>query len=268
MRADELVAAYRLARELADWASGTIRAAVGNVTAARTKRHAADWVTQTDEHVERHVRARLHEAFPAHRVVGEEQGESGGATGAPSWYLDPVDGTANFVHGLPWFSFSLGLVVDGEPVLGVVADPMRGEVLRALRGNGAFADDTPIASRSQAGLTGDLVLAELAGRGARDALGQLTPWFAHQHAILRIMGSSALSLASVAAGRAGATVLHSFQPWDVVAATAICREAGAIVEDGLGRREGLPERGLIAGQSETVAQMWELLRTPRTSGDH
>jgi fructose-1,6-bisphosphatase/inositol monophosphatase family enzyme len=266
MREDELVAAYALARELGAWASGTIRDAVGHVTAARTKRHAADWVTQTDEQVERYVRGRLLEAFPGHRVVGEEQGESSAASGAPSWYLDPVDGTANFVHALPWFCFSLGLVVAGEPVLGVIADPSRGDVFRALRGHGAFLNDTPIAARAQPSLTGDLVLAELAGPGARDAIRKLVPWLGQQHAILRIMGSSALSMVSVAAGRAGALVLHRFQPWDVIAATAICREAGAVVEDGHGSRQGVPEQGLIAGHAEMVARMWEILRGPPDGG--
>jgi fructose-1,6-bisphosphatase/inositol monophosphatase family enzyme len=267
---DELADAYGLAQELSHWASSAIREAVGNVTAARTKRHAADWVTQTDEHVEQHVRARLLAAFPAHRVVGEEQGESGAASadGAPSWFLDPVDGTANFVHGLPWFSFSLGLVVDGEPALGVVADPTRGELLRALRGSGAFLNDVPITARSQPGLTGDLVLTELGGRGAREAIRALVPWLAQQHAILRVMGSSALSMASVGAGRAGALVLHRFQPWDVVAATAICREAGAVVEDGNGRRQGVPERGLVAGHAEVATRLWDILRAQPDGGVH
>lgn len=264
MGEDELADAYGLAQELAHWATSAIRDAVGNVTAARTKRHAADWVTQTDEQVEHHVRARLLGAFPAHRVVGEEQGESGAAADAPSWYLDPVDGTANFVHGLPWFSFSLGLVVDGEPVLGVVADPTRGELLRTLRGSGAFLNDTPITARSQSSLTGDLVLTELGGRGAREAIRSLVPWLAQQHAILRVMGSSALSMASVGAGRAGALVLHRFQSWDVIAATAICREAGAVVEDGHGRRQGVPEHGLVAGHAEVVTLLWDILRAQPT----
>ncbi len=205
MGEDELAAAYGLAQELARWASSAIRDAVGNVTAARTKRHAADWVTQTDEYVERSVRARLLAAFPEHRVVGEEQ-----------------------------------------------------------RGSGAFLNDTPITARSQPSLTGDLVLTELGGRGARDAIRSLVPWLAQQHAILRVMGSSALSMAAVGAGRAGALVLHRFQPWDVIAATAICREAGAVVEDGHGRRQGVPEQGLVAGHAEVVARLWGILRAQPT----
>ncbi len=254
-----LQVAYTLAQDLARSAAEMIREALGHAPGAHTKRDAADWVTETDVQVERYVRAQLLEAFPDHRVVGEEHGVSGDAS-APTWYLDPIDGTANFVHSLPWFSFSLGLVVEGEPVLGVVMDPARNELFHALRGHGAFVDETPISTAREAGVTGHLVLTELAGDIAWAGMRALTPWLGERHAVLRIMGSSALSLATVAAGRGAAIALHRFQPWDIAAGVAICREAGLAVVDSHGRDVGLAEGGLVAGHPETVAQLWEAMR--------
>jgi fructose-1,6-bisphosphatase/inositol monophosphatase family enzyme len=257
-----LQGAYTLAQELARSAAEMIREALGRAPGAHTKRDAADWVTETDVQVERYVRARLLEAFPQHRVVGEEQGASGdsGDAAAPTWFLDPIDGTANFVHGLPWFSFSLGLVVAGEPVLGMVIDPVRGELFHARQGAGAFVDETPISTAREAGVTGHLVLTELAGDIAWAGMRALVPWLAERHAVLRIMGSSALSLAAVAAGRGAAIALHRFQPWDIAAGTVICREAGLAVVDSRGRETRVPEGGLVAGHPETVAQLWGAIR--------
>jgi myo-inositol-1(or 4)-monophosphatase len=256
----ELHAAYELARDVARPAAEMIREALGREKQAHTKRDAADWVTETDVQVERYVRSRLLEAFPGHRVVGEEQGASGDAPGVPTWFLDPIDGTANFVHGVPWFSFSLGLVADGEPALGVVVDPVRGEAFHARCGGGAFVDETPIPAEREAGLTGKLVLAELAGHLAWPGMRVLLPWLGEQHALIRIMGSSALSMASIAAGRGVAVVLRHFQAWDVAAATVICREAGLAVVDSRGQGSGVPEGGLVAGHAETVAQLWTTMR--------
>ena len=256
--------AYTLSQDLARSAGELIRGALGHAPGARTKRDAADWVTETDVQVERYVRARLLEAFPDHRVVGEEQGASGNAD-APTWFLDPIDGTANFVHAMPWFSFSLGLVVEAEPVIGVIMDPARGEMFHARRGAGAFVDMTPISPAREAGVTGHLVLTELAGDIAWAGMRALIPWLGERHAVLRIMGSSALSLAAVAAGRGAAIALDRFQPWDVAAGTIICREAGLAVVDSRGRSDGVPEGGLVAGHPKTVSQLWDTMRQMNAS---
>lgn len=262
----QLARAYELARTVADEAADQIRAALGRAPGARTKRHAADWVTETDEQVERFVRARLLAAFPQHRVVGEEQGMSGHTGGAPSentaptWYLDPIDGTANFVHGIPWVSFSLGLAVAGEPALGVVMDPVRGELFHAVRDGGAFVNGEPVRLAADGDLTGAMVLTELASHVAWPGMRVLLPWLSERHALLRVMGSSALSMAMVAAGRGAAVALHRFQPWDITAGTVLCREAGLLVRDGAGRDSGIPEDGLIAGHPRIVAQLWEVMR--------
>ena len=113
MTAPELEACAELVAELAAFAAGRIVGERPRPDQIGTKTSLADWVTETDLAVERHVRAAVLERFPAHRVVGEEFGESGSEEPAATWYVDPVDGTTNFVHALPWSSFSL-CVADEE----------------------------------------------------------------------------------------------------------------------------------------------------------
>jgi myo-inositol-1(or 4)-monophosphatase len=115
----------------------------------RTKRHAADVVTDVDVATERAVRSLVGEAFPGHQVVGEELG--GEAGDGPAWYCDPVDGTTNLASGLPWTSFSLSLAVGHEPLVGVVADPWRQEVLYAVAGRGAYRRSTEARRSSPSG---------------------------------------------------------------------------------------------------------------------
>lgn len=261
MRPEELRSAWEQARSLADWATGAIREAAATPHQAHTKSSAADWVTETDEAVERHVRAQLQAAFPHHRVVGEEQGAGTGADDAPTWYIDPVDGTANFVHNLPWFSFSLGLVVDGEPMVGVIADPMRHEIMSALRGEGVYLNETRLSVSPPAQIAGTLITTELAGQGAWPGFQAMLGYVAGEHAILRMMGSSALSLAVAGIGRAAGVVLQRYAAWDVAAGVAICREAGLVVRDATGSDTGMPQGSLVGGHPEFVATLWEVLKT-------
>ena len=106
--------------------------------AIRTKQHDADVVTEVDTTVERAVRELIATQLPGHTVVGEEYG--GRASDGPTWYCDPVDGTTNLAAGLPWTSFSLSMAVGRRPLVGVVADPWRGEVLQAVSGRGTLID--------------------------------------------------------------------------------------------------------------------------------
>jgi len=123
------------AEELALWAVDYIRS--HTPTDVGTKAGPADFVTETDREVEEYVRKRIAEEFPDDAVVGEEFGASGPSDAARRWFVDPVDGTTNYAHGVPWASFSLGLVDAAGPIVGVVADPYREEVFSAARDAGA-----------------------------------------------------------------------------------------------------------------------------------
>ncbi|MBM7786736.1 inositol monophosphatase family protein [Tenggerimyces flavus] len=247
--------AYDLVQELGAWAVDYL--ADRRPTSVRTKRDPADLVTETDEAVERHVRAEISKRFPSHRIVGEEYGTTG-ADDAPTWYLDPVDGTTNFVNGVPWFSFSLSLAdAPTGPdcvVAGVVADPSRGEVFTAQRGRGAFVNGTPVKVSAATTLTGGVVLTEWSASKPWPGMSAFVEQLSSRHCTMRIMGSSALTLASIAADRGTAAVKGSFHPIDDLAGAFIASEAGAITLDEAGTRTLLPERGGLLVAAPGVAQ--------------
>ncbi|WP_157180738.1 inositol monophosphatase family protein [Actinopolymorpha alba] len=250
------------ALELADWAKTRITGA--RPTAVTTKANAADLVTETDREIERHVRAVLAERFPKHAVVGEEYGGAPAVDGGPTWYLDPVDGTTNYASGLPWCSFSLALCDADGPALGVVADPFRGEVFSAVRGGPALCNGVPIRCRESVDtLTGEIVVTEWAAYRPWPGMTTMLERLSERFCTARIMGSSALSLVSVAAGRAAGGVIGTFNAIDVLAAVFIADRAGADVLGEDGTPTLFPSQGGILVAAPGVSQeMWRIWTTP------
>jgi fructose-1,6-bisphosphatase/inositol monophosphatase family enzyme len=256
----DLDAALRVALAAAHQAVTLARTmALGEI---RTKRHAADIVTDVDVATERAVRSLVADAFPDHRVVGEELG--GEAWDGPTWYCDPVDGTTNLASGLPWTSFSLSLAVGREPLVGVVADPWRGEVLHAVAGRGAYrrVDEAEELIQVPAldSLAGRVVMTEWAAHVPWPGMQHFLDGVGDRHCTSRIMGSGTLSVASVAAGRAAGAVISMFHPEDHLAAVLLCREAGAVVCDRDGGETAWPERGpFVAAPRDVVSELRSLL---------
>ncbi len=242
---EDLDAYEALALELAAFAIGEIGGRRVNPDERSTKDHAADWVTTVDVGVERHVRREISQRFPDHAIVGEELGSSGDpSAGGLVWYVDPIDGTTNFVHSLPWSSFSLCLADDEGLLLGVVADPHRQEVLSARRGAGSRIDGAATRCRDADTLVGGALLTELAGVECWPGFFELAAAVSRHKCVTRVMGSCALSLASLAAGRASAVVLSGWNPIDVGAGVLAARESGAVVLAGPGAPHVLGAGGL------------------------
>ena len=251
------------AEELGLWAIDRI--ASHRATGTSTKSGPADLLTETDLAVEEHVREQIRFWFPDHGIVGEELGATG-PQGGHVWYIDPVDGTTNYAHGLPWASFSLAVADAQGPVAGVVADPFRGELFSARRGQGARRNGVPIRCAGTASLEGGVLLTEWAGHLPWEGMTEMLVALSAQHCTTRIMGSSALSLASVAAGRATAVVLGGYNTHDVLAGVLIARESGARV---LGRSgddaPALPtyaDGGLLAAGPAAAATAWRAWQHP------
>ncbi|MEV7931551.1 inositol monophosphatase family protein [Curtobacterium sp. NPDC089185] len=217
-------------------------------------------VTDVDRAVERLVRARVRAAFPTHGFTGEEYGDAPGDR--YRWYLDPVDGTTNLVNGLPWTAMSLCLTRGGRPVVGVVADPWRGEVLEARRGRGAVVRDVPLRlDDAPRALAGAVVGAESGGPGAWAALGALAEALADRSCAVRVMGSSTLTIAQVAAGRGIGGCVPAFDPVDHGAAVLLVLEAGGVVLTRAGSVDGFPRVGepfLVAhpGAADELHAVW------------
>jgi myo-inositol-1(or 4)-monophosphatase len=209
--------------------------AIERITAARptdeqiaTKANAADWVTETDLAVERLVREAIAERFPGHRIVGEEFGDSGPEDAEATWLVDPVDGTTNYVHGLPLSTFSLCVSDEAGPAAGLVADPYRREVLTAIRGRGALRGGRPVQCSTSTTLMGGIVLTEYSAQKLWTGMAETMESLAAAGCVMRILGSNAYSCASVGAGRCAATVIGRFNPWDCLAGALISTEAGAV----------------------------------------
>ncbi|MFT2693241.1 inositol monophosphatase family protein [Clavibacter zhangzhiyongii] len=253
--------ARSVARDLAGWSVHRVRShAVGDVA---TKANPADHVTEIDRAVERDVRAVIGAQFPHHVLVGEEYGGEA-VPGRPCWYLDPVDGTANLANGVPWTSFSLALVVDGAPVVGVVADPWRGTLVEAAHGEGAWSDGrrldlaaTPhgVVAPAADPLRGRMVSTELAGHAPWPGMLPLLGALAERYCTLRIMGSGTLTVAGIALGHGAGAVIGQFGPVDHLAATLIVREAGGVVLDADGDDALFPASGgVLAARDRRTAE--------------
>jgi len=225
-----------VAGSLARWAASrmrldaTARRGGGAVRIGdRTKDNPADLVTPTDRAIELHVRRVLGRHFPRHAVEGEEFGRRPGDPDAPFWLVDPVDGTSNFAHDVGWSSFSLGLLDADGPALAVVADPWRGELFGAVRDRGAHLDEQrPLEVAPVDRLEGRLVLTEWAGHRPWPGMPDVLAGLADRFCTVRIMGSTALSIVQVAAGRAAATLIGSCHRVDALPAMLIALEAGAV----------------------------------------
>ncbi|MDR2996844.1 MAG: inositol monophosphatase [Microbacterium sp.] len=238
----------RVAEALGDWAIEFTRSADPGVI--RTKRDDADIVTDVDVAVEKYVREVIGAQFPEHDFVGEEMGGSA-RDDVPCWYLDPVDGTANFANGVPWTAFSLALVVGGRPVVAVVGDPWREDLFVAEAGQGASLNGEPLqlqpAAESADGdpLRGRIVSTELANQHAWPGMLPMLERLGERFCTLRIMGSGTMTLVGVAAGRGAGAVVGHFGAVDHLAAVLIAAEAGAVVRDEAGQPTWFPPSGGI-----------------------
>jgi fructose-1,6-bisphosphatase/inositol monophosphatase family enzyme len=226
----------------------------------RTKEHDADVVTAVDTAVERAVREMIADELPDHVVVGEEYGGTAGA--GPTWYCDPVDGTTNLTAGLPWTSFSLAMAIGATPLVGVVADPWRGEIWLAAAGRGVTINGalpTESVSGAAASLTGGVVGTEWASYRPWPGMEALLASLAARHCTTRVMGSSTLTLAQVAVGRTVGAVIGEFHPEDHLAAALLCQEAGMMLRDEGGRSTPFPERGgIMAARPEVGDELFGL----------
>ncbi|HKS44129.1 MAG TPA: inositol monophosphatase [Amycolatopsis sp.] len=253
--------ALEVAGRLANEATDVITATAGRGAHPETKDSPFDWVTDTDRTLERHTRRVLTAEFPGIPVVGEEFGADLGAGDAPyRWVVDPVDGTANYVAGMPWCAYSLALIDAYGPVVGVVADPYRAQIYAAARGRGARANGKPMRLVDRGHTESAIVCTELARKGPWPGMGEFIQHAAGAHAGVRVLGSAALSIAQVALGHAVAAVLHSYHEWDVAGSVALAIEAGAVVLDRRGEDTALPADGLLVAApsaAEQVLSWWQ-----------
>jgi myo-inositol-1(or 4)-monophosphatase len=224
-----------------------------------------DLVTEADVGSQQAIRGYLQERFPEHAFVGEEDPASQrkpGPGAPPTWIVDPLDGTTNYVHDCPIYCVSIGLQVGGELVVGVVYDPRQNEMFTAAKGRGASLNGRPI----HVSQTGTLDQALLATGFPTDLRGQerALAWWRHFSLItrsLRRTGSTALNLAYVAAGRFDGYWAFDNNAWDVAGGVVLVREAGGLVTNADGAEYDAFTPDCLAANPGLYRVMLDVLRT-------
>ncbi len=214
-----------------------------------------DYVSEVDKLAEAEIIRELRRAYPRDAILGEESGQIGKSRNV--WTIDPLDGTHNYLRGFPHFSVSIALVENGEPVVGVVYDPLRDELFTASKGDGAFLNDRRIRVGKRDNLGGALLVTGFPYRQRRhlDAQMAMTRALLNEAEDIRRTGSAALDLAYVAAGRVDGYFEIGLYAWDMAAGCLLVREAGGRYCDFTGR-DGIPETGnLVAGNVRVANAM-------------
>ena len=222
-------------------------------------------VTETDTAVEGMIVARLRAAFPDHRILGEEGGFVVGDQpndGGAIWLIDPLDGTNNFAHGFPHVGVSMALLVEGQPVVGVVCDPLREEIFAATAGGGVTLNGQPVRVSD----TGRLADAFLATGFPYDRLVapdnnvERLDHFLRRSLGVRRAGAAVLDLAYVACGRFDGFWEIRLKPWDVAAGVLLVREAGGRATDFEGGPGCLSGEFIVASNGRVHDQMLRVIR--------
>ena len=222
-----------------------------------SKKGPGDFVTNADLKAEKILFEELSQARPGYGFLMEEKGAIEGSDTTHRWIIDPLDGTTNFMHGIPHFAISVALERDGTLVAGIVYNPITDEMFFAERGQGAYGPSGRLRVAGRDKLA-DAILASGAPHGERagrdefiDEMQSLLPNIAG----LRRFGAAALDLAYVAAGRFDGFWERGLAPWDMAAGIVLVRESGGLVSDLTNRQKMLDDGNIIAANEAIHAQL-------------
>lgn len=223
-------------------------------TLAIDQKGSQDWVSEADRNVEAFIRGKLAEQWPDDGVVGEEQAPTEGKSGF-RWVIDPIDGTTNFINGIPAWTIVLAGVSEGRTVVGVIHDACAGETYVARRGGGALLNGQPLHVARGRGLAEGTVAVGYSNRVEAKNIVGMVDALVERGAMFHRNASGALSLAYVAAGRLLGYVEEHMNAWDCLAGQLIISEAGGRVEDQDADR--MIERGgrVVVGTSEVFDEL-------------
>ncbi len=221
----------------------------------------SDFVSAADLRAERTLRTELQKARPKFGFLLEEGGEVKGEDGHHRWIIDPIDGTTNFLHGIPHFAISIGLEMDGEMIAGLIFNPIADEMYYAEKGKGAFLNDKRIRVSARASMIDSLIATGIPfhGRpGHKPFVKQLERVMGHVAGVRR-MGAASLDLAYVAAGRCDGFWETGLQPWDIAAGILLVREAGGYITEIDGGKNVLGSGNVLAANPKLHKQFLDLL---------
>jgi myo-inositol-1(or 4)-monophosphatase len=221
----------------------------------------ANFVSLADKRAEEMLYTDLNKARPGYGFIGEEGGNRDGTDKSHTWIVDPLDGTTNFLHGIPQFAVSIGLAREGQIIAGLIYNPANDELYMAEKGSGAFLNDTRLRVAGRKQLNECVIACGLPhiGRGdfelSRNEMAALQPKVAG----LRRFGAASLDLAFVAAGRLDGYWERNLQPWDVAAGLILIREAGGTVGD-INGGDVLTTGNVVAGNEFVHGALTKILK--------
>ncbi|KAA6206269.1 MAG: inositol monophosphatase [Candidatus Tokpelaia sp.] len=224
----------------------------------------ADYVSQADKKAENIIRRELQYARPSYGFLLEESGEIIGEDKQHRFIIDPLDGTTNFLHGIPHFAVSIGLESQERMAAAVIYNPITDELYTAERGSGAFLNDRRLRVSARRRLEDCVIgtgIPHFGGKNHGSYLVELRNIMAEAAGIRR-MGAAALDLAYIAAGRLDGFWDENLKPWDMAAGLLLVREAGGFVTDKTGGQEIFARKNIIAGNEYIHAALMKTLKKP------
>jgi myo-inositol-1(or 4)-monophosphatase len=230
-----------------------------------TEKARNDLVSAADHAAEEAILSEIHRRFPDHEILSEEAGWSEGSSDGPTWVVDPLDGTTNFVHGIAQFAVSVGVSADDRVRFGVILDPIKGDVFRAARGCGVWWNGARCTVSSRPDLRGALLATGFPFRAHR----LLEPYLAIFRDLflrckaIRRPGAAALDLAYTACGIFDGFFEFRLSPWDIAAGSLMVEEAGGVVTDMDGGSDYLSSGNVLCGPAGIHRELLEVAQQHR-----
>ena len=220
-----------------------------------------DFVTASDKKVEKILINELQEARPSYSILSEEIGQINNDKSF-KWIIDPIDGTANFLHGIPHFAISIGLEHDDEIICGIVYDPIKDEMFVAEKGNGSYLNNQRMRVSSRSKLKDCIVFTggpKFYSKNKELALEEYKKFSSKILIPIRKLGSASLDMAYVAAGRCDGFWQRNLNYWDIAAGIILVKEAGGFVTDFEGENRYVENKTILATNSRISKEMIEVL---------
>ena len=221
-----------------------------------------DFVTASDKKVEKILIEELQKARPNYSILSEEIGEINNDDSF-KWIIDPIDGTANFLHGIPHFGISVGLEHDKEIISGIIFDPIKDEMFIAEKGNGSYLNNQRMRVSSRSELKDCIIFTGGPKRVSKDrelALKEYNNFSSKVLIPIRKLGSASLDMAYVAAGRCDGFWQRNLSYWDIAAGIIIVKEAGGFVTDFKGNNDYILNKSILVTNSKINKEMIEILK--------
>ncbi|UAA39425.1 inositol-1-monophosphatase [Paraneptunicella aestuarii] len=250
--------AIRAARSAGDFIA---RSFESDVDIKAEKKGDNDYVTKIDREAEQIIINKIKQSYPEHSFVGEESGITEGSEDF-KWVIDPIDGTTNFVMGVPHFCVSIALFYKGKLDQAVVFDPIRSELFTASKGKGAQMNNYRLRVNQSKELTGTLLGSGFPYKKKENSVEAIERFgkVYEKCGDIRCSGSAALDMAYVAAGRLDGYWEKGIKPWDIAAGELLVKEAGGLVTDFAGGHDHLKKEEAVAGNPKIVQSLVKILK--------